>query len=298
MIFDEKSPRRVVVRVPAKLNLYLDVLGKRDDGYHEIETVMHTIDLFDTLTVERVDGDSIDFTVVGRPCPTDPSNLVVKAAEAFFSSGPHRFGLLVNLQKKIPLGAGLGGGSADAGGMLAAVNHLADWHLSKPELAKISATLGSDVPFFLTGGTAVARGRGELIEPVPTADSPQFTFVVVYPGHTVPTASVYGSLNLGLTIPKVDLRVFLQALGQSTKGSIPKFHNALAEPFRHEYPLLAELQDRISETTGSPFWVTGSGSAMFTVVESRDEGDDISRRLRAMAAGEAFVCKSLPGRPG
>ncbi|MBI4879092.1 MAG: 4-(cytidine 5'-diphospho)-2-C-methyl-D-erythritol kinase [Planctomycetes bacterium] len=295
MIFAEKSRDRVVLRAPAKLNLYLEVLGKRPDGFHEIETVMHAIDLCDVLTVERVPGEELRFAVSGRPCPADDTNLVVRAAEALFSALNTRSGLAVNLQKIIPLGAGLGGGSADAGAMLAAVNHLLGEPFSKPRLEEIAAGLGSDVPFFLTGGTAVARGRGERIEALVPGAIPRFTFVLFYPGAAVSTAVVYGTLNLALTKPKGDLRTFLKSLDRPIGRGAPEFQNALAVPFRRAFPELAALQDRVSRETGLPFCVTGSGSAMFAAVADRAQGVEVMRRLLAVAAGEIFLCESLPG---
>ncbi len=294
MIIDEATSDRVVARAPAKLNLYLDVLGRRDDGYHEIESVMQTIDLFDRLTVTRASGTDVTLEVTGRPCPVD-GNLVLRAAEEFFSCTGRRSGFAVVLQKIVPMGAGLGGGSSDAACMLGTLNLLLDQPLAHSELERIGARVGSDVPFFFSGGAAIARGRGERIEPLSDRALPRFSFVLHFPGVNVSTAAIYSSLNLRLTGAKNDLRRAIESLATVETVHDPEFFNALAEPFRRLYPELAALQDRVSRETGYMFHLTGSGSAIFAAVEDRAAGLRVQERLQAVAAGETFVVESLPG---
>ncbi len=261
---------------------------------------MHAIDLADRLTVRRTRGEAIRLTTRGRPCPDGPDNLIVRAAEAYFSSRRRRFGVEAELEKNVPLGAGLGGGSADAAGMLAALDHLADAPLGDAALSEIAASLGSDVPFFVTCGrspTAVARGRGERIEPFAPGTSPRRTFVVFYPGTHVETAAVYRGLNLDLTRPKNDLKTAVDLMAFGGSDGVPEFHNSLAEPFRALFPELAALQDRASEVSARTFWLTGSGSAMFAVVADRTDGAQVRERLDSLAIGESFLCASLPERP-
>jgi len=293
----------VVLAPPAKLNLWLDVLFRRDDGFHELETVMHAIDLTDRLSVRRVSGREVTLNIGGRECPGGDDNLVVRAAEAYFSgvsSVQDRFGIEADLQKNIPLGAGLGGGSADAAGMLVALDQLASHPVGPDSLAAMGASLGSDVPFFVRcgdGGTAVATGRGEKIRPLEASDSPRWTFVLLYPGVKAETASVYGRLNRGLTRPKKDLKTFLKMVADGGSVGVPEFHNSLAEPFRDMFPDLAALHDLAAERAGRPLTVTGSGSAMFTVVADRDEGELLADELRTLPFEVATVCESLPARP-
>lgn len=283
---------------PAKLNLFLRVLGRRPDGFHELESVMQTIDLCDRLSVERTAGRDFDFTVAGRECPEDDGNLVVRAMRTYFSAMRRSFGLSVNLEKRIPIGAGLGGGSADAAAMLIALNQLAEGAASKDEMEAMAAALGSDVPFFLAGGTAIARGRGERIEPLPARSQHRFCFVLYCPPVAVPTARIYSNLKLDLTIDKSSLVGFVRMLDRPRSKGPPHFYNALERPFREVYPELAVVQDRISEETGHAFHVTGSGSAMFAAVSDPTEGERAVSRLQAVAAGETYVCESLPGFPG
>lgn len=273
------------------------MLGRRPDGYHAIESVMQTITLADRLTVRRSGGSGVRLEVRGRPCPAGPENLAVRAAETFFSHLRRRFGLDVILEKRVPLGAGLGGGSADAAAMLLALNHLAGRPFSQPALESQAAELGSDVPFFLTGGTAIARGRGERIAPLPAGlRAPHHHYVLFHPGEAVPTARVYGSLKLDLTINKDGLQRFLTTLDRSRAGGSPAYRNALQAPFRSAYPHLAALQDRLTRETGHAFHLTGSGSTLFAHVLDRGAGDQIMHGLLAVAAGEAFLCESAPSR--
>lgn len=292
MIVLEANERRVAVRAPAKLNLYLDVLGKRGDGFHELESVMQTITLYDELVVERSDAPGVRLRVEGRECPSGPGNLVVRAAETLLSAMQERTGLSLFLQKNTPLGAGLGGGSSDAAGTLLAVARLlGEGRVDRDELSRIAATLGSDVPFFLIGGTAIARGRGERIEPIEASDTRSFDYVVLYPGREASTPRVYGALDLSLTFPRHNLRHFCQQLRRSAADNVPNYYNALTTPFRASYPELARLQDRVVAETGRVFHVTGSGSAMFCVVRDEADGEGLLQELGDMRAGEAFSCR-------
>jgi 4-diphosphocytidyl-2-C-methyl-D-erythritol kinase len=291
------APHVARVRPFAKLNLFLEVLFERGDGYHEIESLMQAIDLRDELTVEQLPGSSagrIDLAIGGDyVAPADPTNLVVRAAEAYFSAVKQPRGLKVNLRKSIPPGAGLGGGSSDAAGMLTLLNTLDDSRLAPEELSELAATLGSDVPFFLHGGTAVARGRGERIEPLEDGTIPPYGFVLLYPRVTSPTPDIYRTLKSCLTTDKRDLHRLLADLVQGRDRRSPPFYNALSAPFRRVFPAIAALMDRVSEALARPFHVSGSGSTLFTVVEGERDGEDVLRRLQAMAAGDTFLCRSL-----
>lgn len=291
------GPNSVRVEPPAKLNLFLEVLRKREDGYHEIETVMQAISLCDVLDVTRTPGNEITIAKAGRyPAPADRSNLAVKAAEAFFSTVGHRFGLKLFLTKNIPAGAGLGGGSSDAAGALAALNHLAGLPMTPAALSELAGTIGSDVPFFLDGGAAIGRGRGELVEPLVDSAIPDSWFVVMFPGVLSPTPLIYKSLMLDLTTCKRNLHRFLDDLSRASRARDFPFFNALATPFRAVFPALGKLQDEISRATGHAFHVSGSGSAMYAAVDSPAEGTEVESVLQAMAAGDTFLVRNLPRR--
>jgi 4-diphosphocytidyl-2-C-methyl-D-erythritol kinase len=288
----ERSPGRVVLTAPCKLNLWLEITGKRPDGFHELFTVFHAIDLADRLTVVRAEGESITLRTHGRPCPDDPSNLVWKAAEAYFARTRRRFGIVVDLEKRVPSGAGLGGGSSDAAAMLVALNLLADERCDDAGLRECAANLGSDVPFFLLGGTAVAHGRGELLRPIPPDRAPRCTFVVVFPGVEAPTAKVYGAFSLDLKKPLPNEGYALSTIERLPSDGRFEATNDLAKPFFTLFPQVARLRERMQAETGRVFSVTGSGSAMFTTVEHRMAGLEVQRTLEAMRIADVFVCAS------
>ena len=188
---------RVVENAPAKLNLGLKILGRRADGYHDIVSVLQTVDLCDRLVfTPAAPGETL--IVCDHPdVPEGPKNLVHRAVEILRRATGADHGVRVDLNKRIPTGAGLGGGSSDAATSLRALDRLWGLHLHPEKLAALAAELGSDVPFFLTGGTAVVTGRGERIRPVDWGG--EFWYVLVYPGFPVSTAWAYRNVRIGLT---------------------------------------------------------------------------------------------------
>jgi len=186
------------VLCPAKVNLYLEVKGKRPDGYHELDTLMQTVSIYDRLVLEPSDGGTeIRCSDPGIPC--GPENTVWRAADEMRLATGCRAGVRVFIEKRIPAGGGLGGGSSDAAGMIAGLNLL--WKLGLPpaRMLEIGGRVGSDVAFFLVGATAVCRGRGEMVT---AAEGPQapLHLVVVYPGFPVSTKEIFGCLKLDLTV--------------------------------------------------------------------------------------------------
>jgi len=183
-------------RAPAKVNLVLRVLGRREDGYHEIASLMQSISLFDELDFSPHQRGII-LRCPGNDLPTDGRNLVYRAAAAFFRRTGIAGGVKIELRKRIPMAAGLGGGSSDAAATLSALNELYGAPLPAAELSSLAASLGADVPFFLFGPRAWAFGIGERLEPA--APLPPFHLVLLHPPFEVPTGPVYQGLNLGLT---------------------------------------------------------------------------------------------------
>src|ERR1017187_779716 len=179
---------------PGKVNLLLNILGKRPDGFHELETVMHPVNFFDVIRFER-GGGGIQLACDEPALPVDAQNLVYRAAEAFLKLHDPRAGVRIHLQKKIPLAAGLGGGSGNAATTLLALNELYDQPLAAKILCEIAATLGSDIPFFLQNKPALATGRGEKIQPL--ENFPALcgkAFLLIHPGFGISTAWAYQNL--------------------------------------------------------------------------------------------------------
>lgn len=252
-----------VERCAAKLNLFLDVVGRRADGYHELVTVFHEIDLADRLSgVVTGDGDvTLEVHGGGAAVPMDANNLAARAARLLLRDAGAARGIALRLEKTLPVGAGLGGGSADAAAALRLVDRLLDLRTPSERLHALAAELGSDVPFLLRGGTCLARGRGERLERVPVGPPPRF--LVLLPGFGISTAAVYAALPRELP-PPVDPAPLLRALASGdVRALAASTHNALLPAALAVEPRLAQVLDAVRDQLGPGVQLTGSGSALF-----------------------------------
>lgn len=251
------------ISAPAKINLYLEVLGRRSDGFHALETVFQTLILSDELTVEmngtRAPGTpDISLTCSDPTIPADATNLVWRAAAAMLERRPTAGRVAITLTKHIPHGAGLGGGSSDAASVLLALNaQLAD-PLAKHDLAEIALALGSDVPYFLLGGTAHATGRGEELTTLP--ELPAIPVTVLMPNAHLPTPSVFKALTEAERGPR-------PARGQTWaagRDAADLLHNRLTSAATRLCPPIAELLAWLAQR-GVPHLMSGSGAACFAL---------------------------------
>lgn len=272
----------LVVDAPAKLNLFLEVLGRRSDGYHELETVMVSIDWFDTLRFTPVEESeretlSIRSTVSGcGELPGNENNLVLRAARLLRQAVPSAGGVRIELIKRIPWQAGLGGGSSDAAATLAALHRLWGNPLSGAELHRLAATLGSDVNFFLASTPlAVCRGRGERIEPLPLRR--RWHCVVVQPPGGLSTAEVFQRWTPGETLRSV--RPLVEELGAcSGLPSQVRLYNALETPAAELHPGVRDVLQRLKNFGLAAVGMSGSGSACFGIAESHRRAWRIARQ--------------------
>lgn len=273
---------------PAKINLSLRILGKRADGFHELETLMVPIGLADTIEVSHGTGRRITLTCSDPELPAGAENLCVKAAEAFRVATGLDHGIAITLLKRIPHGAGLGGGSSDAAAVLKGMNELFDHPLVDEELHQISATLGSDVPFFLGSGPAWCRGRGEIIE---TASAiPQRTLLLIKPPFPVPTAwayKKYAELNESGKLPDQPEKQFLGGL---------EIVNDLEAPVFHKYLLLPVMKTWLGQQPGvESAFMTGSGSTMVAVLAPQtaaEEIADLKQGIRSEFGETMWLCET------
>jgi 4-diphosphocytidyl-2-C-methyl-D-erythritol kinase len=255
------------VRVPAKINLHLQVLGRRPDGFHEVRTLLQSIDLFDVVRAAPAPEGVLELRVEPPDAVSSgEENLVLKAARRLWQESGTRPGAALWLRKRIPLGAGLGGGSADAAATLVLLDRLWSLRLGPVALHAAAADLGSDVPFFLRGGSALGVGRGEEVLPLP--DLPKLGVLVVFPGQLVPTAEVYGRLEQRLTWDAPEATVYAFAAGLTGPPRWSDLRNDLQPTVVAGWPAVADALRQI-EAGGPRYWaVTGSGGAVFGLFDS------------------------------
>jgi 4-diphosphocytidyl-2-C-methyl-D-erythritol kinase len=257
----------MTIDAPAKVNLTLRVLGRRPDGFHDIETLMAPLDLADRLEVDLKDSPGVDFSCSDSSLPMDGSNLVCKAVAAFSHAIGRDFGVRIHLEKNIPHGAGLGGGSSDAAAVLKALNELLGVGFSVEELENLAASIGSDVPFFIRCVPAICRGRGERIEPVAGIRGAEI--LLVKPPFPVSTAWAYGAWAAA---PKSD------ATFAPKFGSISMV-NDLEAPVFSKHLQLPVLKRWLAAQHGVvAAMMSGSGSTVFAVLDGA--GEDLGGRVR------------------
>lgn len=281
----------VVVRAPAKLNLCLEVLGRRSDGYHELETVMQTISIYDELTFENAEGPT-RLVTESPDVPHGADNLVVRAAEALCEHAGRTRGALIRLQKGIPVGAGLGGGSSDCAAALVALNRLWALDLPREALHALASRLGSDIAFFLHGGTALCRGRGEKVSPLENV--PPLTYVVVCPALSVSTKEVYENFGLSLTTDSFNTKLLLEDLSKcGSSGTFPNFFNRLEAVTVELHKPLKLLARQMTDSGLERVTMTGSGSAFFGVTRGRKEARESIEKLKRLTVGKVFLAESV-----
>lgn len=275
------------VETPAKINLFLEVTGQRSDGYHTLETIFQAVDLEDTLTVERIPKG---IRCLGGPRGLAPQkNLVVKAAQAFLEKHPLPFGVSFRLEKKIPVGGGMGGGSSDAAAALAALERFSGRKI--PDLDRIAVGLGADVPFFLKGGTCLARGIGEKLTPI---QAKPFWVVLVNPGFPIPTAGVFKSLQKPLTNKrKVHKMRALLEQGAPLALWARELYNRLEEAVLPVTPVVGEIKRALLHHGAVGALLSGSGATVFGIVSSREAGLKIQRALRGNPRWTVTLSKSV-----
>lgn len=269
---------------PCKVNLLLNILGQRADGFHELETVMQPIALCDELTFERRES-GITLRCSEPALPTDASNLVHRAAAAYFQCSGISGGVRMHLEKRIPMAAGLGGGSGNAATTLLALNEMFDNALALDELHNIAAALGSDIPFFLQTNPALATGRGEMIQPLaPFKALEDCAFLLVHPGFGIATAWAYKELARFPTALNGERERAAKLISLLDSGDLRKagreFYNSLEAPALEKYPWLAVLQDFLRANGATATLMSGSGSTTFAIVPSACGAQDIEERVK------------------
>lgn len=279
----------ITLLAPAKINLCLSVLGKRTDGYHEVEMLMQMVGLYDEVTVARA-SSGVTVTCDSGAVPTGEGNIAWKAAAAMLERARAGTGLSVHISKRIPVAAGLGGGSSDAAAVLSAANSLLAMGLDKEALASIGTGLGMDVPFFFYGPLALARGRGELLSTLSTL--PKFWVLLVNPGFETSTAWVYKNLNLRLT-RKVDCT---KIAGLSVRNIAQHLHNDLETVTAEAHPVIKKIEGMLIARGALGARMSGSGPTIFGIFED-EQGCRVAADALSREGWKVFPTEALTASP-
>jgi 4-diphosphocytidyl-2-C-methyl-D-erythritol kinase len=251
---------------PAKINLFLEIQNKRSDGYHNLESIMQTVSLYDNLSFENT-GKDIFLSSSDKSLPTDETNIVYKAAKTVKDRFNINKGVKIYLTKEIPIGAGLGGGSSDAAATLKALIKLWNIKTTKKTLEQIAVKLGADVPFFLTGKTAICKGIGEIVMPLKNID--KLNIVLVNPGIKISTADIYKKVKFPL-INRAEIHKIKSLICSGlfdTKNAFSSCFNRLEEFVLPNYPKLAKIKSVLNKL-GCISLMSGSGSTIFGIFDS------------------------------
>ncbi|WP_099353523.1 4-(cytidine 5'-diphospho)-2-C-methyl-D-erythritol kinase [Fredinandcohnia onubensis] len=269
---------KLLVKAPAKINLALDVLHKRQDGYHEVRMIMTTIDLSDRLELSDYEGDEIKVVSHNRFVPDDSRNLAYQAASLLKKRFGVKKGVVISITKSIPVAAGLAGGSSDAAATLRGLNKFWNLGLSLDELASIGAEIGSDVSFCVYGGTALATGRGEIITELPAP--PHCWVILAKPTIGVSTADVYRNLSID-QINHPDVDGMIRAIEEKDFGGIcDRVGNVLEDVTLKLHPEVANIKDQMKRFGADAVLMSGSGPTVFGLVQRESRMQRIYNGLR------------------
>lgn len=289
------------IEIPSfcKVNWFLRVEGRREDGYHQITTLFQSIDLSDRLTFQATDEPAIELETSGYPVARGAENLVFRAAAALRERIGGSAGLRISLWKGVPAGSGLGGGSSNAAMTLLAANQLWKGGLGIRELSELASLLGADVPFFLTGGSALGTGRGEQLAPLPDSGL-EAALILIYPGFPVSTREAYAAGNWGryrgrALLTSLDLEHKIQHFREAMERGLEDlswlgndFENLILE----RYPALKEACDHLTAAGCERVLLCGSGSTLMGIAEAA-RGEEVFQEVSRRATGDVFLCRSL-----
>lgn len=285
--------QHIRVRAHAKINLYLDVVGKRQDGYHNLETIFHSIDLHDDVVIRKQDTKGITVRCEHPGVPADSANLAYRAAECLRDEVGGIGGIAIDIYKRIPVAAGLAGGSANAAAVLHGVNLLFELGFTQNVLMRLGGRLGADVPFCLHGGAALGRGIGDQLTSLPALAN--MSLLLLNPGIEVSTAAVFKKLNFSLTTPEKACIIIKTHIEKSNiLGIGENLYNRLEVPVFSEYPEIFTLKNELSTQAGCyGALMSGSGATVFAVMHDANA----ARRSKLHFKNRVSFCTSAVTSP-
>lgn len=262
----------MLIKANAKINLALDVLGERPNGYHDVKMIMQSVDLFDELNIEKTGDSSIIITCENNELECNESNLIYKAAKRIMEYVGSEDGVRIELTKNIPIAAGMAGGSTDAAATLVGLNQLFNYGLSNEELRGIGVKLGADIPFCIEGGTYLSEGIGEILTPIEPA--PDCYLVIAKPDISVSTKFVYDNLTLDEHTPHPDVDAMLDAIKAGNLMDVcGNLGNILELVTVDAYPVIADIKRILLEEGAMNSLMSGSGPTVFGIFDSKDKAE-------------------------
>ena len=263
----------------AKINLGLDILRRREDGYHEVKMIMQTVDIYDVLTFVKAPADVFRLSVDSAQIPDDDNNLVLKAARLLFATAGIDAGVEVTLQKNIPVAAGMAGGSTDAAATLIGLNALYDLRFTTEQLQKIGVKLGADIPYCIMGGTALSQGIGEILRPLPAP--PRAHLVIAKPDLMISTKYVYENLHANSLKVHPNIDGMIEALSnQDLTKMCSLMGNVLETVTEKENPIITQIKDLMKEQGATGALMSGSGPTVFSIFTEEEKARSCFQKIQ------------------
>ena len=280
---------RISRKAYAKINIGLDVLRRREDGYHELKMIMQTIDICDDLFFEKTEEPGIVIQTDREELPVDSGNLIYRAADLLFREKGITAGVKISLTKRIPIAAGMAGGSSDAAATMRGLNELFHMGYSIQQLKELGVRLGADIPYCLVGGTMLSEGIGEILTPLPAP--PECFLVVAKPDINVSTGFVYGNLQADKLIYHPDIDGMVEALHEgSLNGITDRLGNVLETVTIREYPVIEQIKNLLRNMGAENALMSGSGPSVFGIYKERGRAEAAARGVAdRQLAGQIFV---------
>ena len=280
---------KIVINAMAKINLGLDVLRRRENGYHDVKMIMQTVDIYDTLEFEKREDSQIIIKVDAMELPTDENNLIYKATKLLFEKRDVKEGVEITLTKRIPIAAGMAGGSTDAAAALVGINRLFDLGFSMEELKEVGVKIGADVPYCIEGGTALSEGIGEILTKLP--DAPDCFVVVAKPEISVSTKYVYENLHANELKYHPDIDGMVEAIrNQELAGVCKRMENVLETVTEKKYPVISQLKQMLLEAGAENSLMSGSGPTVFAIFKEEAKAKEALKKVEESGlAKQSFV---------
>ena len=283
---------QITIKAYGKINLTLDITGKRNDGYHLLEMIMQSVDIYDTIKVEKSESNKSTIKCTGDHAPSDSSNIAYKAAELMISKYKGAKAVDIDIVKRIPAAAGMAGGSADAAAVLFAMKSLFEMDITEQELRQTALELGADIPFCLMGGTVLAQGIGEDLTAL---DFMQLDLIVIKPEDSISTDKIYKSVDISKITQRPDNKKALKAIAENdTELLVSSMYNVLEPITKRFVPKISDIEKDLKDNGAVFAMMTGSGSAVFGIFDDKDKMKAAYDELKK-TYDDIYITKTLTG---